>query len=44
MKLKIVRDLKKGWGLHADQFVKKGEFICEYAGINSFIQSLLITI
>ncbi|XXG42629.1 hypothetical protein AAC387_Pa01g2859 [Persea americana] len=30
--LKIVRDSVKGWGLHADQFIRRGEFICEYAG------------
>ncbi|KAD3337439.1 hypothetical protein R6Q59_000166 [Mikania micrantha] len=32
VRLKIVRSLMKGWGLHADQFIKDGEFICEYAG------------
>ncbi|PKA45829.1 Histone-lysine N-methyltransferase SUVR3 [Apostasia shenzhenica] len=32
VRLKIVRDVKKGWGLHADQILRKGEFICEYAG------------
>ncbi|XP_020678618.1 histone-lysine N-methyltransferase SUVR3 [Dendrobium catenatum] len=32
VRVKIVRDLKKGWGLHADQVLNKGEFICEYAG------------
>ena len=30
--LKIVRDEKKGWGLHAAQFIPKGQFVCEYAG------------
>ncbi|CAH8386184.1 unnamed protein product [Eruca vesicaria subsp. sativa] len=30
--LKIVRDEKKGWCLYADQLIKKGQFICEYAG------------
>ncbi|RVW90310.1 Histone-lysine N-methyltransferase SUVR3 [Vitis vinifera] len=29
--LKIVRDEKKGWGLHAAQFIPKGQFVCEYA-------------
>lgn len=32
VRLKIVRDLKKGWGLHANQFIRRGEFVCEYAG------------
>ncbi|KAL0911044.1 hypothetical protein M5K25_019147 [Dendrobium thyrsiflorum] len=32
VRVKIVRDLKKGWGLHADQVLNRGEFICEYAG------------
>uniref|UniRef100_A0A1J3DRU2 Histone-lysine N-methyltransferase SUVR3 n=1 Tax=Noccaea caerulescens TaxID=107243 RepID=A0A1J3DRU2_NOCCA len=32
VRLKIVRDEKKGWCLHADQLIKKGQFICEYAG------------
>ncbi|KFK37802.1 histone-lysine n-methyltransferase suvr3 [Arabis alpina] len=32
VRLKIVRDVKKGWCLYADQFIKKGQFICEYAG------------
>lgn len=32
VRLKIVRDSAKGWGLHADQFIRSGEFICEYAG------------
>ncbi|KFK36025.1 hypothetical protein AALP_AA4G068100 [Arabis alpina] len=30
--LKIVRDEKKSWCLFVDQFIKKGQFICEYAG------------
>ncbi|XP_076917136.1 histone-lysine N-methyltransferase SUVR3-like [Bidens hawaiensis] len=30
--LKIVRGLRKGWGLHADEVIKEGEFVCEYAG------------
>ncbi|KAK8942399.1 Histone-lysine N-methyltransferase SUVR3 [Platanthera zijinensis] len=33
VRLKIVRDLKKGWGLHADQVLCRGEFICEYADL-----------
>ncbi|ESQ49723.1 hypothetical protein EUTSA_v10021023mg [Eutrema salsugineum] len=32
VRLKIVRDEKKGWSLYADQLIKKGQFICEYAG------------
>ncbi|XP_050370988.1 histone-lysine N-methyltransferase SUVR3 [Argentina anserina] len=32
VKLKIVRDRRKGWGLFADQFIPKGQFVCEYAG------------
>ncbi|XP_050203745.1 histone-lysine N-methyltransferase SUVR3 [Mercurialis annua] len=32
VKLKIVRDLRKGWGLWADQFIWEGQFVCEYAG------------
>lgn len=32
VKLKIVRDGKKGWGLFADQMICQGQFICEYAG------------
>ncbi|XP_010463834.1 PREDICTED: histone-lysine N-methyltransferase SUVR3-like [Camelina sativa] len=30
--LKVVRDEKKGWCLYADQLIKQGQFICEYAG------------
>ncbi|XP_044482232.1 histone-lysine N-methyltransferase SUVR3 [Mangifera indica] len=32
VRLKIVRVSKKGWGLFADQFIPRGQFICEYAG------------
>ncbi|KAL9436375.1 hypothetical protein AB3S75_022427 [Citrus x aurantiifolia] len=32
VRLKIVRSVNKGWGLYADQFIKQGQFICEYAG------------
>ncbi|KAG2273167.1 hypothetical protein Bca4012_085986 [Brassica carinata] len=32
VRLKIVRDEKKGWCLYADQLIKKGHYICEYAG------------
>ncbi|KAL2327838.1 hypothetical protein Fmac_021265 [Flemingia macrophylla] len=30
--VKIVRDGRKGWGLHSDQFIRKGLFVFEYAG------------
>lgn len=32
VRLKIVRDEKKGWCLCSDQLIKKDQFICEYAG------------
>ncbi|KAK7380769.1 hypothetical protein VNO78_33288 [Psophocarpus tetragonolobus] len=32
VKVKIVRDERKGWGLKADQFIRKGDFLFEYAG------------
>lgn len=32
VRLKIVRDHKKGWCLFADQPIPRGKFICEYAG------------
>ncbi|PQQ19862.1 histone-lysine N-methyltransferase SUVR3 [Prunus yedoensis var. nudiflora] len=32
VKLKILRDGRKGWSLYADQFIPKGRFVCEYAG------------
>lgn len=32
LRLKVVRDKRKGWGLFADQFIEKGQFVCEYAG------------
>lgn len=32
IRLKIVRDLKKGWGLFANEAIKSGQFVCEYAG------------
>ncbi|XP_042375524.1 histone-lysine N-methyltransferase SUVR3-like isoform X2 [Zingiber officinale] len=31
VKLRIVKDEKKGWGLHAAQFIARGQFVCEYA-------------
>ncbi|RDX87408.1 Histone-lysine N-methyltransferase SUVR3, partial [Mucuna pruriens] len=32
VRVKIVRDERKGWGLHAHQFIRKGDFVFEYAG------------
>ncbi|XVF42605.1 hypothetical protein PTKIN_Ptkin01aG0377500 [Pterospermum kingtungense] len=32
VKLKIVRDARKGWCLHAAQCIHQGQFVCEYAG------------
>ncbi|GAB2281163.1 hypothetical protein Dimus_015767 [Dionaea muscipula] len=32
VKLTIARDRNKGWGLHADQYIQLGQFVCEYAG------------
>lgn len=32
VKLKIVKDKRKGWGLYAAEFIAKGRFVCEYAG------------
>ncbi|XP_059646480.1 histone-lysine N-methyltransferase SUVR3 [Cornus florida] len=32
LRLKIVKDRRKGWGLHADQLIRYGQFVCEYAG------------
>ncbi|XP_022745384.1 histone-lysine N-methyltransferase SUVR3-like [Durio zibethinus] len=32
VKLKIVRDVRKGWGLYAAQWIQRGQFVCEYAG------------
>lgn len=37
VRLKIVRDKRKGWGLYADQLIQKGQFVCEYAGNSSII-------
>lgn len=33
VKLKIVRVAGKGWGLFADQPIRGGQFVCEYAGM-----------
>lgn len=43
VKLKIVKDRRKGWGLYAGEFIPKGKFICEYAGsffLSFFCKSL----
>ncbi|XP_022898091.1 histone-lysine N-methyltransferase SUVR3 [Olea europaea var. sylvestris] len=32
VKLKIVKDERKGWGLYAAESIPKGKFVCEYAG------------
>ncbi|XVF06660.1 hypothetical protein REPUB_Repub06bG0069400 [Reevesia pubescens] len=32
VQLKIVRDVRKGWGLYAAQWIQQGQFVCEYAG------------
>ena len=32
VKLKIVRDVRKGWGLYVAQWIHRGQFVCEYAG------------
>lgn len=30
--LKVVRHERKGWGLHATEAIRRGDFICEYSG------------
>ncbi|KAF8403458.1 hypothetical protein HHK36_011562 [Tetracentron sinense] len=32
VRLRIVKDRRKGWGLHAAQDIRREQFICEYAG------------
>ncbi|KAF5196429.1 Histone-lysine n-methyltransferase, partial [Thalictrum thalictroides] len=32
VRLRIVRQSRKGWGLYAAEFIQRGKFICEYAG------------
>ncbi|KAM0827076.1 hypothetical protein ACQ4PT_068416 [Festuca glaucescens] len=32
VRLRVVRQLKKGWGLHAAQVLRRAQFVCEYAG------------
>ncbi|VFQ61619.1 unnamed protein product [Cuscuta campestris] len=32
VRLKIVKDKRKGWSLRAGEMIPKGKFICEYAG------------
>ncbi|XP_047056592.1 histone-lysine N-methyltransferase SUVR3 [Lolium rigidum] len=31
-RLRVVRQLKKGWGLHAAEVLRRAQFVCEYAG------------
>lgn len=31
-RLRVVRHLKKGWGLHADEALRRGQFVSEYTG------------
>lgn len=40
VKLKIVKDEKKGWGLYAAELIPAGRFVCEYAGKRSFYFNL----
>lgn len=32
VKLRTVKDGRKGWGLCAAEFIQCGQFVCEYAG------------
>nr|CAB3474402.1 unnamed protein product [Digitaria exilis] len=32
VRLRVVRDVHKGWGLHAAEALGRGQFVCEYAG------------
>ncbi|KAK4483761.1 hypothetical protein RD792_010964 [Penstemon davidsonii] len=32
VKLKVVKDARKGWGLYAAEMIPHGQFVCEYAG------------
>ncbi|KAK5785854.1 histone-lysine N-methyltransferase SUVR3 [Gossypium arboreum] len=32
VQLNIVKDVRKGWGLYAAQWIQHGQFICEYSG------------
>lgn len=42
VRLKIVRVLKKGWGLFADQFIPRDQFVCEYAGTKNEIFLIIL--
>jgi [histone H3]-lysine36 N-dimethyltransferase SETMAR len=42
-RLKIVRGERKGWGLHVSEAIRKGDFVCEYAGIISLQRFSLYT-
>ncbi|KAI8562708.1 hypothetical protein RHMOL_Rhmol03G0055400 [Rhododendron molle] len=32
VRLRVVKDERKGWGLRAGQLIRRGQFVCEYAG------------
>ncbi|BAS74564.1 Os01g0772150 [Oryza sativa Japonica Group] len=32
VRLRVVRHREKGWGLHAAEVLRRGQFVCEYAG------------
>lgn len=42
VRVKIVRDRRKGWCLYADQFIRKGQFLFEYAGNANHCHLLLL--
>lgn len=37
VKVKIVKDERKGWGLFSNQVIKEGDLVCEYAGLCAFV-------
>lgn len=43
VKLKIVKDEKKGWGLYAAELIPAGRFVCEYAGKRSIFSNYHLT-
>lgn len=40
VRLRVVRHREKGWGLHAAEVLRRGQFVCEYAG-NATLSPLL---
>ncbi|KAF5197660.1 hypothetical protein FRX31_012756 [Thalictrum thalictroides] len=36
VRLRIVKQSRKRWGLYAAEFIQRGEFICEYAVLQTF--------